>query len=382
MLLETISRSKGHRAGMKKMEFKMVGERGRGFARGFTLVELLAVIGIIALLIGILLPALNKARRAAYRAKCAANLHAIGIGMANYESDYNGALPAAYTYVGMTLGQGVGGTDESPQTAQKGYVHWSSFIYRPDTSERKFPGNGGIGITSSNPGPYANPNSWGMFQCPELDSGGLPPTDPAPGNFNADISTVECPGYVDYQAPRLAYTVNEALCPRNKFVTGQAMGNTGLEYEHYVHASSVRDSAGTILATELNDASNTCEAPADNGSGTVIKSHRPVNGYLDSQGNNLGALSQMAQPVRNTFRAEQGLHKNPSAAGNMPISTLDFVGRNHGPKTLDAQGWDTRLSNFLYLDGHVETKGIRQTQTPWQWGATAFSLSPDDSINQ
>jgi len=86
--------------------------RGRGRS-AFTLVELLVVIGIIAILIGILLPSLNKARQSAKAVQCMSNMKQLGNGFILYVNNYKGYLPWTGNSDGNSTVNPIGPWDDS-----------------------------------------------------------------------------------------------------------------------------------------------------------------------------------------------------------------------------------------------------------------------------
>jgi prepilin-type processing-associated H-X9-DG protein/prepilin-type N-terminal cleavage/methylation domain-containing protein len=331
------------------------GNQGKGRSVGFTLVELLVVIGIIAVLIGILLPALSRARENANSLKCAANLRSIGQGFALYLAQNKQTYPAAYIYnVNHPAVPEIAGGSAAVPTL--GYTHWSWFIYQTGRGNAAT----GSGLSTA------------AFQCPSVnDQGGLPATNPNP---NAQVDGQQRDpdtqaGVIDQQVPWIAYTVNEAIIPRNKFDNRIARTNQASSggWAQYVKAGKVRPAAETILATEFHrDWRIVSEDPT--GGDNVIKSHRPVHGYEATTGTKKIELTADGDPLgRPVFRAASAPAWNLTAATAVDQNKLSWIGRNHGKGK-------TARTNFLYADGHVETKTLEETIKPkFQWGSQVWS---------
>ena len=332
---------------------------------GFTLVELLVVIGIIAILISILLPTLSKVRESANAVKCASNMRSIGQGMQQYVTENKNTYPAAYVYEGMSITGGPSGT-QLPAAAGQGYIHWSSFLYK----RKDMSGTDAV---------FRSLTGWEAFTCPSMDNGGLPPTNTYPENRDG-LPNDAAGTVVDKQAPRCAFTVNEAICPRNKFTYTFQGVNTRVYA--FVRGGAIKNSGGTILAAEVPREARIVRGVGEVSGQEVCKSHRPVHGFIST-----GGILDMAK-VPPPGGAPQLRRCNVNDVTNDPevslitnpiLSRLDWVGRNHGRKALD-KGKDKRKTNFLYVDGHVEGKTVYETLDPFEWGEQFYSLVPGGDV--
>jgi len=333
---------------------------------GFTLIELMVVIAIVALLVAILLPSLQSARQHAKAVVCNSNMHNIGVAMGGYLFSSKATYPASYLYPDDEDG------NWSPERQDNGkpfgYIHWSYFMYDGGQVSDK------------------------AFQCPVMDDGGHPRTNPGldPANWEggeqeSDVGT-EPSERTDKQATRMAYTANAALMPRNKFIPSISGGK---RVNVFVRESSIKHPGATILVAEFLNNWKAISKPGGNSKNLSI-AHRPINPFYHvGSGFNEYTGDLQTGFIYGTPEDQDFYGLLPTAEVKNERNLLDHtstrmqinaLARHHpNANSIYAKKYGG-TGNYLFADGHAEAMTALDSVTKRNWGTHYNSITGENKV--
>jgi prepilin-type N-terminal cleavage/methylation domain-containing protein/prepilin-type processing-associated H-X9-DG protein len=314
--------------------------------RGFTLIELLVVIAIIAILIGLLIPAVQKVREAALRSQCQNNLKQIGLAMHNYHSSSNQLPPG-------------GAADQPPfGTGPVGGAGWGSAwtVYLlPYIEQGNFYNNwqfsGSSGWGNSVDGANLNGIVIPMYRCPATS---LPltqkdltnsTTNPG-GNGTAMVPTYMgisgadnglIPGYTDSR-------INDFTSGTGCCNGGDIAGNGILYANSTVKFSDITDgTSNTIMVSEQADNLTLTTGAKVTWNGSGPHGWAIGAGATGQPPNYSGGRTMQMTTIRYAINQKTGWTENCGATG-----VCDNTGQNIPLNSTHNGG-----VNALFGDGHV-----------------------------
>lgn len=334
------------------MQFSPLQAQGR--RRGFTLIELLVVIAIIAILIGLLVPAVQKVREAATRIQCSNNMKQLGLAFMNFHDTYK-KFPVEGTTQGISLFVWI-----LPYVEQSGAYNQVWPLYQTALNYDLANYNGGYasGVQTTVVANYTTAANLittqnmvvPIYLCPGRHDSSVGPTVDFCGAYHGGITE----GYLNTFP--YAGNVNGLQTILDTYVTGPKSSGVNL--------SMITNGAGTsntlFLVHKIMDISNYLTNQGSYGSVPFISGGNYNAGHMRWADNGAGGDNHGFGYFRDTNNVDQNHMGGPHTAGS-PVVFADG-------------------SVHMYPYGYVDSSGMNDDavfQALWAWNRTFIVAPPE-----